>query len=353
MGTKRSVRSVRQALIAGVFTGASILGQGCGGRPQDVDGARPDPVDAQNTLRIALPAEPLGALLALAVERGYVADEGLAAEIVDTYPSGQRALSGLLAGEVDVALSAETPIVFQSFEHTHFRIVATVGSSDDEPKIVARRDRGIVAPADLRGKRVATQRASAVHYFLYLFLLRHGMREADVELTFMKAEELPDALIRGDIDAFSMREPFVGNAKQGLDEKAVVFTEPGLYVKTFNLVVRDELIANRPEAIRALLRALVRAEDFARGNRQAAMDAVAGPLQTDRAILDRLWPELELRVFLGQGLLSALEDEARWALDRGLIEAEHAPNYSKFIAPEPLMAVKNAAVTLIRSEAAP
>jgi len=83
---------------------------------------------------------------------------------------------------------------------------------------------------------VATQRASAVHYFLHLFLLRHGMSEDDVDLSFMKAEELPGALSEGTIDAFSMREPFIGEAKRLMGEQAVVFSEPALYVKTFNLV---------------------------------------------------------------------------------------------------------------------
>lgn len=348
MGTKRWIRNWKQAWITVFLAGASLLGQGCGRTTDEENGGGRDPTGQQSRLRIALPREPLGALLALAVERGYLADEGLAAEIVDGYPSGKMALTGLLAGEVDIAPCAETPIVFQSFERTDFRIIATLGSSDNEPRLVARRDHGIEKPADLRGKRIATQKASAVHYFLYLFLLRHGMSEADVELSFMKAEELPDALHEGSIDAFSMREPFVGKAEQLLGEEAVVFAEPALYVKTFSLLVRDDTVANRPETLRALLRALLRAEKFARADPQAAMEAAAGRLAMDRAILGEVWPELQLRISLGQGLLSAMEDQARWALSRGLIEAEQAPNYLAFLDPEPLTTVKSAAVTLIR-----
>ncbi len=345
MWTKQSIRRVKGAWITVFLSVASLLGQGCGRTTYEENAG--DRISTDK-LRIALPREPLGALLALAVERGYLADERIAAEIVDGYPSGKMALTGLLAGEVDIALCAETPIVFNSFEHPDFRIIATVGSSDNEPRIVARRDSGIEKPADLRGKRVATQRASAVHYFLSLFLLRHGMSEADVELSFLKAEELPDALSQGAIDAFSMREPFVGKAEQLLGEEAVVFAEPALYVKTYNLVVRDDIVANRPETLWALLRALLRAEQFARAHPNDAIEAVAGRLAMDPAILAEVWPELELRISLGQGLLSALEDQARWALSRGLIEAEQAPNYLEFVDSEPLTKVKSAAVTLIR-----
>lgn len=348
MGTPRLTSKGRRLWGAALLVAASLHGQGCGEGFHEQVGGGPTPDDDHPPVRIALSREPLCALLALAVERGYLAEEGVAAKIVDHYPSGKRALAGLLEGEVDVAPCAETPIVFRSFERRDFRIVATVGTSDNEPRIVARRDRGIDQPADLRGKRVATQRASAVHYFLYLFLLRHGMSEADVELSFLAAEELPDALDRGTIDAFSMREPFVGRAQALMGEDAVVFAEPGLYVKTFNLVVREDLAASRPEMLRALLRALLRAETFARRHPADAIEALADWMGTDRAIVGQVWPELELRVSLGQGLLGVLEDQARWAMQRGFIEAEGAPNYLDFVDPEPLAAVKPGAVTLIR-----
>jgi len=307
----------------------------------------PGPETATTNLRIAVAREPLAALLILAAEQGYLDDEGVAAQIEDAYPSGKRALQGLLDGDVDLAPCAEAPIVFQSFDHDDLRIVATIGTSDTEPKIVARRDAGIEEPQDLRGKRVATQRASAVHYFLHLFLLRHGMSEGDVELSFLKAEELAAALAEGTIDAFSMRDPFVTEAEQKLGDTAVVFAEPGLYVKTFNLVTSDQLAASSPEAIEAVLRALVRAEEFARHDPEAAISIVARQLQLEESELADVWGELDLRVSLGQGLLAALEDEARWAVKGGFTEAEKPPNFLEFLEPGPLEEVRPAAVTLV------
>ena len=83
----------------------------------------------------------------------FFAEEGVNVRIVDKYPSGKRTLQGLLDGEVTVAPTAEAPIVFRSFERGDFAIVATIGSSDNEPKIIARKDSGIEKPEDLRGIR--------------------------------------------------------------------------------------------------------------------------------------------------------------------------------------------------------
>ncbi len=298
-------------------------------------------------LRIAVAREPLGSLLVLAAGQGFLDDEGVTATIEDKYPSGKRALLALLDGDVDLAPCAEAPIVFQSFDHKSLRIVATIGTSDNEPKIIARRDSGIEEPEDLRDKRVATQKASAVHYFLHLFLLRHGMSEADVELSFLPAEELTAALAEGTIDAISMRDPFVSEAQQRLGDTAIVFAQPGLYVKCFNLVAAETIAESNPRAIQSVLRALVRAEEFARKDPDAAINAIAGRLAIEKSALAEVWPEMDLRVSLGQGLLSALEDEARWATRSGFVEAKEVPNFLDFIDPEPLKKERPAAVTLV------
>jgi NitT/TauT family transport system substrate-binding protein len=298
-------------------------------------------------LSVAITREPLGSLMVVASEKGFFTEEGVSVTIVDKYPSGKRALQGLLGGEVDVAPTAEAPIMFRSFERDDFAVVATIGSSDNEPKIVARKDSGIEEPEDLRGKRVATQQASAVHYFLHLFLLRHRIPEDEVELSYLKAEELAPALAEGHIDAFSMREPFVSEARRLVGGEVIVWSRPGLYVKTFNLAVLKQVIREKPEAVQRVLRALVRAEQFAREHPEDAIDIVAKRLETDRAALADIWAELDLRISLGQQLLRALEEEARWALDSGFVQAQQAPNYLEFFHVDALKEVKPTAVTVI------
>ena len=332
----RVFRSGATALLA-----AMVFCSGCSSRSQTASPARAE------GLKVAITREPLGALIVIAAEKGYFSDAGVDIVPIDKYPSGKRALQGLLDGEVAVAPTAETPVVFRSFERDDFAIVATVGSSDNEPKIVARKTSGIAKPDDLRGKHLATQRVSAVHYFLHLFLLRHGIPEDEIELSYLKAEELPPALAEGRIDAFSMREPFVSEAAELTDGGVLIFEEPGLYVKSFNLTVAKELLHEDPDSVRRILEALVRAEQFAREHPEEAIDLVARQLGTDRAALAKTWSELDLRISLGQNLFRALEDEGRWALASGFVEGKELPNYLNFVHVAALKAVKPTAVTII------
>lgn len=303
--------------------------------------------DAPEHLRIGCPREPLNALVTIAVDRGFFQDEGLRVTVADDYSSGKRALESMLRKEVEITAAAQTPIVFESFQRDDFAVLATIGSSDNEPRILARKDRGIQRPGDLRGKRVGTQRGSAVHFFLHVFLLRHGLAEKDAQLSFRTPEELPQALARGEIDAFCMREPFVSEAAKLLGKSTVVFAEPGLYLKTFNLVAMKGQLDARRGAFERLLRALIRAESFAHEHPAQAIQIVAGKLGLKEPDLRALWQELELRVSLGPGLLQGLEDEARWAVASGLTRQRETPNYLRFLAPDALEAVRPSAVTVV------
>jgi NitT/TauT family transport system substrate-binding protein len=216
------------------------------------------------------------------------------------------------------------------------------------PRIIARKDRGIQGPKDLSGKHIATQEASAVHFFLSMFLLNHAISEQDVELSFKKAEELPGALAAGEIDAFSMREPFISQAKALLGDNALIFAEPGIYSNTFNLISYNNYIRDNPEQIRKILLALIQAEEFAKNQPDEAIRIISNRLGIAESEVDALWPELNLKISLHQSLLRTLEDEARWAIENNLTDKTEIPNYLDYISIDALEEVKPEAVTIIR-----
>ena len=234
-----------------------------------------------------------------------------------------------------------------SFERKDFSIIAAVGSSDNDQRLIVRQDHGIQKPKDLRGKHIAAA-APSPRFFLHLFLLKHGMSEKDITLAIKKPEELVPALVKGEIDAFSFREPFLTQAKAALQDKAVIFTEPGLYLKTVYLVALNSFIKDRPQAIRKILRAWIKAEEFIKRYPQQAIEIVSTKQGIPLSEVRQIWPELNLKVSLEQALILSLEDEARWAIKNRLTDKTRVPNYLNFIYLDGLKAVKPEAVTIIR-----
>ena len=298
-------------------------------------------------ITIGVEQSPLLALVMIAEDQGFFSKHGVDV-MAKYYASGKLALNGMFSGGVELATPAGTPIIFSSFERSDFSIVATIGSSDNDPKIVARKDRDIQKPGDLRGKRIATQKASAVHFFLHSFLIKNGLSEKDIKLSFKHPDELVPALAKGEIDAFSMREPYVSRAKILLRENIILFEEPGLHLKTYNLVAFNTFIKDRLQAVKSILQALIKSEEFAKKYPKHAQRIVSNKTGLKESEIASVWPDLRFEVSLEQSLLASLENEARWVIRNKLTDRKKVPNYLNFIYLDALQAVKPKRVTIIK-----
>lgn len=143
-------------------------------RSQDNQGSPPPAVHDAAPLPLGLALQPTSALAIVAARKGLFRDAGLAVEIRE-YPSGKLALQGMQAGDCDLATAAAVPVMISVFDRRDFTVLASLANAHDANRIVARGDRGIEAPKDLRGKHLATQRGSALHFFLHLLLAKYGI----------------------------------------------------------------------------------------------------------------------------------------------------------------------------------
>lgn len=303
---------------------------------------------AAEPMAIGISTQPSAALLQIAAERGLFAAEGIDAKI-SRYPSGKRAmLEGLFAGKADVVSAADTPVVANAFSRQDFAVIAAIFRADDVNSIIARRDAGIAAPADLRGKTVGTQERSAVHYFLHLFLSKHRIPHDELTVKFYKAEALPAALATGEIDAFSMREPFIGHAQALIGDNAVVFKEPRLFPQYELLLVRRDYLRAHPDAVRGLLRALARAAIVMHDDADVGTALIGRFIGTNVDQVARALDGWRPRLFLDQAMLLAMEFEAEWIIDDALTDQRRIPNLLRIIDPAPLAEIDPDAVTINR-----
>ncbi len=288
----------------------------------------------------------------IAQDAGYFRQEGVEVKIKH-YPSGRRALEGLLANQVELAVVAETPLAIAAWEHPDLRIFATLSRSDNNICLLARRDHGIHKPSDLHGRRIATQRGSAVHFFLSSFLLDAGLSEKEVEIRFLEVEELAPAFGRGEVDAISMRDPVLEQAEAlvGRDNTAR-FCVPGLYTKSYNLVGWQGYYDRHPKVVEKVLRALSRAAALAREEPEEAQRILNMRLQLVPEHLAQLWSGVDFRLSLNQALLVSLQEEVRWATIRAIVETDsksfrRVPDLLEMIDVRPLQKVLPQAVGLV------
>ena len=108
------------------------------------------------TVTLADATSPYSAPIYVADKKGFFKEEGLSVQIT-TFTAGRLCLDALLGGKADFAMVADTPIMRIGFANpTNIAILSTIAESDAAIKFIARKDKGINGPADLKGKKIGT-----------------------------------------------------------------------------------------------------------------------------------------------------------------------------------------------------
>lgn len=314
-------------------------------------GCRPSPKQAgpPEAIRIAAFKGELSALVWLADSEGFFTKHGLQARVTG-FVSGVASVDDLLAGNEDVATAADSVFVSKSLAPgTEFNlmILGEIASSDSI-EIVARLDRGVSSPADLKGKTIALTRQTPSDYFLDRYLLNNHLDPRSITIVDLPPLQVVEAVVQGSVDAAVTWEPHVWNIEQQLSGNGRTWSAQSDQQFHFLLLSTPEFAEKRPEAARRLFRALADAEALVRNDPERARQSLSRRLALDERYLAAVWPKQIIELSLEQSLLVSLEDHARWQISSGVAPTRRPPNYLKSLCLEPLVAVRPGAVTLYR-----
>lgn len=298
-------------------------------------------------LRLASAKQPSNALTFIAMKKGFFQEEGLKLE-VKSFPSGKRALyDGYLQGGFDLAITTEVPFSFLAANQTETLVFGHIYSANNTNRVISRKDAGIDSLADLKGHNIATQENSSVHYFLTRVLKSQAIATDDIQIEFMKAEKLPEALASGKIDAFSMREPYISQASDLMDGKVNIFSAPGIYNQYEVLIADKTTLQTKSRAFEKFLKALLKAQNFSYRHPDQATAILADTLDMEINKIRQSWRPNSLQIGLQQGLLVTLEGEQKWihSSDQSIAPASvlkmlYFPIMEK-VAPELISIVRN------------
>jgi NitT/TauT family transport system substrate-binding protein len=312
----------------------------CGKQPEK-PGARPE------AITLAYAAIPHASLAHIAFAKGYFADAGLN---VNPQPHGfgKLALESVVQGQADVATAAETPVMFAILNGGKICIAASIETSDRNLAIIARKDMGIGIPRDIQGKTIGVAMGSNGEFFLDAFLVAQGIDRSEINATNMAPSQIMEGLLTGKIAAAAIWNPILTLARKALGENSAIYYGEELYTENFCIAVSQDFAEKRPEALKRVLKALIRAEEFAKRQPEEAINLVAEFIKTDQAALQDVWDDFRFKVTLDQSLLMTLEDESRWAIKNRLVPAREMPNYLDFIHTAALSSVNPQSVRIIR-----
>jgi ABC-type nitrate/sulfonate/bicarbonate transport system substrate-binding protein len=260
---------------------------------------------------------------------------------------GKDALASVLDGKADLAVVADTPVMFALFGGADIAMLAGISKSRRALAIVAHSDRGINRIEDLKGKSIGVSKGTNMPYFLDAMLEVHGIPTDKVTLTDLRTDAAISAFKGGKLDAVVAFQPFLAELTTQMGDRIKVFYGEDVYAFRFILVGKPAYIDSHPQEVQGVLRALIAAQQETRTDPVQARRAVGGALKIDDATMAQLFEPENYAVSLDQAMLLALDDQTRWAIKKGLIAARPVPNYLKFMKYQDLEAVQPTAVTVV------
>src|SRR5215212_2459473 len=129
------------------------------------------------------------------------------------FPGGPQLLEALNVGAIDFGSTGEAPPIFAQAAGAPILYVAHEPPAPRGEAILVRHDSPIRSVAELRGRRVAFNKGSNVHYLLVRALEAAGLRYADIEPATLPPADARVAFERKQVDAWVIWDPFLAAAE--------------------------------------------------------------------------------------------------------------------------------------------
>ncbi len=130
------------------------------------------------------------------------------------FDSGSKVITAMASGDVHIALAGSSPIaagVSRGIDMQLFWITEDIASAE---ALVVRDGSGIVAPQDLKGKKLGAPFVSTTHFHTLFALEQFGIEPSALTILNMQPNQIAAAWIRGDIDAAFVWDPALGRIKK-------------------------------------------------------------------------------------------------------------------------------------------
>ncbi len=176
------------------------------------------------------------------------------------FPAGPQLLEGLNVGAVDVGFVGEAPPIFAQAAGARFVYVGNDPAAPQAEALVVPKDSALRSVSDLKGKRIALNKGSNVHYLLVRLLEKNNLKYSDITPVFLAPADARAAFEKGAVDAWAIWDPFLAavekqtGARQLADGTGVVNGFNYYLAQTdfaqVNPHLIRELFANTQEAAR-------------------------------------------------------------------------------------------------------
>lgn len=201
------------------------------------------------------------------------------------FPAGPQMLEALNVGSIDFGTVGETPPIFAQAAGAP---LVYVGYEPPAPKgeaILVPKDSLLKSVADLRGKTVALNKGSNVHYLLVKALEKAGLSYSDVTTAYLVPADARAAFEKGAVDAWAIWDPFLAAAEATTGAR-ILADGTGTVANHQIYVAARPFIETSPDALDVVLEAVAEIDAEVKRDPAAAAAQFSPLLGIPREILE-------------------------------------------------------------------
>lgn len=141
------------------------------------------------------------------------------------FPAGPQLLEGLNVGSVVFGEAGEAPPIFAQAANSNLVYIANQPAAPKAEALIVQKDSNIQTVQDLKGKRVALNKGSNVHYLLLKLLEKNNLKLSDIEAVYLPPADARAAFERGAVDAWVIWDPFFAAAEDQIGARVIATGE--------------------------------------------------------------------------------------------------------------------------------
>ena len=201
--------------------------------------------------------------------------KSVGAKVVWTeFPSGPPLLEALNVGAIDFGNTGEAPPIFAQAAGAPIQYVAYEPPAPKGEAILVPKDSPIKSVTDLRGKKVALNKGSNVHYLLVKALEKAGVKYSEIEPVFLAPADARAAFERGAVDAWVIWDPFQAAAEAATGARTVA-DGTGVVANYQFYFASKKFLQTDPKIVELVLAQLSEVDDWAKGDIHAVAEQLA------------------------------------------------------------------------------
>lgn len=203
------------------------------------------------------------------------ADDGLTIDFINT-PTFADQVTFMGTGAVDIGLVPYT--TFMALHDSGVPLTIIAGGGVEGCALVSQP--GLDSPEKLKGKVLGTFQLDTLEVMPYDYLKRAGISFNDLTIRYLGGmAEAAEIFKAGGIDVFCTIEPYASGVLNDVPGSHLLTDGVDMYGPSYTdcvLAVRTELINEQPEALKALIKGMMKAQYMAENDPETVLDMVVG-----------------------------------------------------------------------------